>query len=72
MRPRDPFTSPRFGQIATFMLLPAADSPRGLDVAPNSIEATYAAITKRIDEVTEAGAAPVCVGGDYSITLGIL
>src|SRR5262249_56224546 len=33
MRPRDPFSSPRFGQIATFMLLPAADSPEGLDVA---------------------------------------
>src|SRR5919205_2131341 len=31
--PRNPFVSPRFGQIATFMLLPAADSPAGLDVA---------------------------------------
>ena len=41
-------------------------------MVPISIEATYAAITKRIDEVTEAGAAPVCVGGDHSITLGIL
>ena len=128
MRPRDPFTSPRFGQIATFTLLPAADSPDGLDVAllgipydggvsyrpgarfgpravreqsslirswhpvlkvhpferlrvadcgdvdvaPNSIETTYAAITARIDAVTAAGAAPICVGGDHSITLGIL
>jgi guanidinopropionase len=128
MRPRDPFTSPRFGQIATFMLLPAAASPEGLDVAllgipydggvsyrpgarfgpravreqsslirswhpvlkvhpferlrvadcgdidvnPSSIEATYAAITARIDAVVAAGAAPVCVGGDHSITLGIL
>jgi guanidinopropionase len=128
MRPRDPFTSPRFGQIATFMLLPAAASPEGLDVAligipydggvsyrpgarfgpravreqsslirswhpvlkvhpferlrvadcgdidvnPSSIEATYAAITAKIDAVVAAGAAPVCVGGDHSITLGIL
>jgi arginase family enzyme len=32
-QPRDPFVSPRFGQIATFMLLPAAASPAGLDVA---------------------------------------
>jgi len=128
MRPRDPFTSPRFGQIATFMLLPAAASPEGLDVAllgipydggvsyrpgarfgpravreqsslirswhpvlkvhpfvrlrvadcgdidvnPSSIEATYAAITAKIDTVVAAGAAPVCVGGDHSITLGIL
>src|ERR687887_2390853 len=31
--PRNPFVSPRFGQLATFMLLPAADSPAGLDVA---------------------------------------
>jgi agmatinase len=128
MGPRDPFTSPRFGQIATFMLLPAAESPQGLDlallgvpydggvsyrpgarfgpravreqsslirpwhpvlkvhpferlrvadcgdvdVAPNSIEATYAAITRRVDEVLAAGAAPLCVGGDHSITLAIL
>ena len=128
MRPRDPFTSPRFGQIATFMLLPAAESPAGLDVAllgipydggvsyrpgarfgpravreqsslirpwhpvlkvhpferlrvadcgdidvnPTSIEATYAAITARIDAVVAAGAAPVCVGGDHSVTLGVL
>ena len=27
--PRDPFVSPRFGQLATFMLLPAADTPAG-------------------------------------------
>ena len=128
MRPRDPFTSPRFGQIATFMLLPVAESPSGLDVAllgipydggvsyrpgarfgpravreqsslirpwhpvlkvhpfdrlrvadcgdvdvvPSSIEATYAAITRRIDDVVEGGATPVCVGGDHSVTLGIL
>ena len=31
--PRDPFVSPRFGQLATFMLLPASDTPAGLDVA---------------------------------------
>jgi agmatinase len=128
MRPRDPFVSPRFGQIATFMLLPAAESPEGLDVAllgipydggvsyrpgarfgpravreqsslirswhpvlkvhpferlrvadcgdidvvPTSIEQTYAAITARVDAVVAAGAMPVCVGGDHSITLGIL
>jgi len=128
MQPRDPFKSPRFGQIATFMLLPAAESLESLDVAlvgipydggvsyrpgarfgpravreqsslirpwhpvlkvhpferlrvadcgdvdvsPGSIELTYAAIAKRIDAVTAAGAAPVCVGGDHSITLGIL
>ena len=31
--PRNPFVSPRFGQIATFMLLPAGEGPAGLDVA---------------------------------------
>ena len=128
MQPRDPFTSPRFGQIATFMLLPAVASPDGLDVAllgipydggvsyrpgarfgpravreqsslirpwnpvlkvhpferlriadcgdidvvPNSIEATYSAIVRSIETVIAAHAAPVCVGGDHSITLGIL
>ena len=128
LQPRDPFTSPRFGQVATFMLLPVAPSPEGLDVAllgvpydggvsyrpgarfgpravreqsslirpwhpvlkvhpferlrvadcgdidvvPSSIEATYAAITRHIDTVVEARAAPVCVGGDHSITLAIL
>ena len=128
MRPRDPFSSPRFGQIATFMLLPAVASPEELDVAllgipydggvsyrpgarfgpravreqsslirswhpvlkvhpferlrvadcgdidvvPTSIEQTYATITAKIDAVTAAGATPVCVGGDHSITLGIL
>jgi len=126
--PRNPFVSPRFGQIATFMLLPVVDSPAGLDVAlmgipydggtsyrtgarfgpravreqsslirtwhpvlkvhpferlrvadcgdvdvvPISIEQTYAAITRRLDEVVAAGATPVCVGGDHSITLAIL
>src|SRR5260370_41865 len=31
--PRDPFRSPRFGQIATFMLLPHVREAAGLDVA---------------------------------------
>jgi agmatinase len=126
--PRDPFVSPRFGQLATFMLLPAAESPAGLDVAlvgvpydggvsyrtgarfgpravreqsslirpwnpvlkvhpferlrvadcgdvdvvPISIERTHAKIEERIDAVVAAGARPLCVGGDHSITLPIL
>jgi agmatinase len=126
--PRDPFTSPRFGQVATFMLLPAAESLAGLDVAllgipydggvsyrtgarfgpravreqsslirpwnpalkvhpferlrvadcgdvdvvPISIERTHAAIEARIDAVAAAGARPLCVGGDHSVTLPIL
>ncbi len=128
MRPRNPFASPRFGQLATFMLLPAADSPVNVDVAlfgipydggtsyrtgarfgpravreqsslirpwhpvlkvhpfermrvadcgdvdvvPISIEQTYAAVTARVDEIVAAGATPVAVGGDHSVTLPIL
>src|SRR5437763_1252653 len=128
MEPRNPFVSPRFGQIATFMLLPAAASPRDLDVAlmgvpydggtsyrtgarfgpravreqsslirtwhpvlkvhpferlrvadcgdvdvvPISIERTYDVVTAKVDEVLAAGATPLCVGGDHSITLPIL
>ncbi len=128
LRPRDPFVSPRFGQPATFMLLPAVGSPAGLDVAllgvpydggvsyrpgarfgpravreqsslirpwnpvlkvhpferlrvadcgdvdvvPISIERTFEAVSRRIDEVLAAGARPVCVGGDHSVTLPIL
>jgi len=128
LTPRDTSVSPRFGQVATFMLLPIAPSPVGLDVAvlgipfdggvsyrpgarfgpravreqsslirpwhpvlkvhpferlrvadcgdvdvvPVSIEDTHAAVTRRIADVTSAGATPVCVGGDHSVTLPIL
>lgn len=43
-----------------------------VDVVPISIERTYEAVTARIDAVTAAGATPVCVGGDHSVTLPIL
>jgi len=127
-RPRDPFVSPRFGQIATFMLLPTAESAAGLDVAllgipydggvsyrpgarfgpravreqsslirpwnpvlkvhpfqrlrmadcgdvdviPTSIERTFERVEQAIDAVIVAGAMPLVVGGDHSITLPIL
>src|SRR5437016_14159636 len=120
--PRDPFRSPRFGQIATFMLLPHVREAAGLDVAvvgipydggtsyrtgarfgpravreqsslirtwnpvlkvhpferlrvadcgdvdvvPISIERTFEAIERRIDGVVQAGAMPLCIGGDHS------
>ncbi len=126
--PRDPFQSPRFGQVATFMLLPHTMDVDGLDVAllgvpydggtsyrtgarfgpravreqsslirtwnpvlkvhpferlqvadigdvdvvPINIERTYEKIEARVDAVVAAGARPLCVGGDHSITLPIL
>lgn len=126
--PRDPFVSPRFGQVATFMLLPHVASPAGLDVAllgipydggtsyrpgarfgpravreqsslirpwnpvlkvhpferlrvadcgdvdvaPISIERTFEAVTRRVGEVLEAGARPLVVGGDHSVSLPVL
>jgi agmatinase len=127
-QPRDPFVSPRFGQVATFMLLPLSERAAGLDVAllgipydggtsyrtgarfgpravreqsslirpwnpvlkvhpfqrlrvadcgdvdvvPISIERTCDAIQQAVDRVIVAGATPVCVGGDHSVTLPIL
>jgi agmatinase len=126
--PRNPFRSPRFGQVATFMLLPHTREAAALDVAlvgvpydggtsyrsgarfgpraireqsslirtwhpvlkvhpferlrvadygdidtvPISIERTYAAVEQGIAEIVTAGATPVCVGGDHSITLPVL
>ncbi|MCL6640007.1 MAG: arginase family protein, partial [Candidatus Rokubacteria bacterium] len=126
--PRDPFLSPRFGQVATFMLLPHVPSPAGLDVAllgipydggtsyrpgarfgpravreqsslirpwnpvlkvhpferlrvadcgdvdvvPISIERTFEAVTRRVGEVVDAGARPLAVGGDHSVSLPVL
>jgi agmatinase len=128
LEPRNPFASPRFGQIATFMLLPAVSSPVGLDVAligvpydggtsyrpgarfgpravreqsslirtwnpvlkvhpfqrlrvadcgdidvvPISIERTLEAIERGVAAIVAAGATPVCVGGDHSVSLGVL
>jgi agmatinase len=43
-----------------------------VDVAPISIERTLEAIAERLETVAAAGAVPVCVGGDHSVTLGIL
>jgi agmatinase len=126
--PRDAFVSPRFGQIATFMRLPAVEDPAGLDVAllgipydggtsyrtgtrfgpravreqsslirpwnpvlkvhpferlrvadcgdvdvaPISIERTYAAVEDRVARVAATGARTLAVGGDHSVTLPIL
>ena len=43
-----------------------------VDTVPISIERTLAAIDARVSAVIAEGAMPVCVGGDHSVTLGIL
>jgi agmatinase len=58
-------------KVHPFEVLRVADCG-DVDVVPISIERTYAAIERRIDAVLEAGATPICVGGDHSITLATL
>jgi agmatinase len=43
-----------------------------VDAVPVSIEATFAAIEQTLQPAVEAGAVPVCVGGDHTVTLAIL
>jgi agmatinase len=43
-----------------------------VDVVPISIERTHAAIEAKIDTVIAAGARPLCVGGDHSVTLPVI
>jgi len=43
-----------------------------LSINPLSIEDTYQRVTKQLLAVLQAGAKPVCVGGDHSIVLPIL
>jgi agmatinase len=43
-----------------------------VDVVPVSIERTLDAVERGIGVVVQAGAIPVCTGGDHSITLGVL
>src|SRR5580704_18214898 len=43
-----------------------------LSINPLSLDDTYARITKQLNEVADAGARAICVGGDHSILLPIL
>jgi agmatinase len=43
-----------------------------VDVSPVSIEETFAAVERELDPVVAAGAIPLAVGGDHSITLPVL
>ncbi|HWN53892.1 MAG TPA: agmatinase, partial [Methylomirabilota bacterium] len=43
-----------------------------VDAVPVSIERTFTAIEQTLQPAVEAGAIPVCVGGDHTVTLAIL
>jgi agmatinase len=57
--------------VAPFERLRVADYG-DVDVAPVSIEETFAAVEREMDTIVAAGAVPLAVGGDHSITLPIL
>jgi agmatinase len=60
-----------FQKVAPFDVLNVADVG-DVDPPPVSIERAYAAIESRIGAIADAGARPLVVGGDHSITLPVL
>jgi agmatinase len=58
-------------KVAPFERLRVADYG-DVDVAPVSIEATFAAIEHDVGALVQAGVTPLSVGGDHSVTLPIL
>jgi agmatinase len=60
-----------FQKVAPFDLLNVADVG-DVDPPPVSIEKAYEAIEMRIGAIADAGALPIAIGGDHSISLPIL
>jgi agmatinase len=60
-----------FQKVAPFDVLRVADVG-DVDAPPTSIEKAYTAITQAMDRILGAGAIPLAVGGDHSISLPIL
>jgi agmatinase len=60
-----------FQKVAPFDRLNVADCG-DVDAPPVSIEKCYAAVEARIGAIADAGARPLVVGGDHSISLPIL
>ncbi len=58
-------------KVKPFGLLNVADYG-DIDIAPNSIERSYALIQAEVRRLVEAGVFPMLVGGDHSITLAHL
>jgi agmatinase len=60
-----------FQKVAPFDLLNVADVG-DVDAPPVSIERCYEAVESRIGSLADAGARPIVIGGDHSISLPIL
>ena len=60
-----------FQKVAPFDRLNVADVG-DVDAPPVSIEKCYAAVEERIGSLVDAGARPIVIGGDHSISLPIL
>lgn len=58
-------------KVSPFDVLQAADLG-DVDVHPFSIEETHARIEQAVAAILDAGAVPVCVGGDHSLSLAVL
>lgn len=60
-----------FQKVAPFERLNVADAG-DVDAPPVSIERCYAAVEAKIGAIADAGATPLVVGGDHSISLPVL
>src|SRR3954452_24490362 len=60
-----------FQKVAPFDRLNVADIG-DIDAPPVSIEKCYDVVTDRIGAIADAGARPIVIGGDHSISLPIL
>src|SRR5205809_7610656 len=60
-----------FQKVAPFDRLNVADVG-DIDAPPVSIELCYEAVTHRIGAIADAGARPIVIGGDHSISLPVL
>jgi agmatinase len=58
-------------QVSPFDVLRVADVG-DVDVNPISIEDTFSRVELAVSKIIAAGAIPICVGGDHSLTLPIL
>jgi agmatinase len=60
-----------FQKVAPFEVLNVADAG-DVDVPPVGIEKAYEAIEREVGRVVDAGAIPIAVGGDHSVSLPLL